>query len=785
MADRKPKFINEYVPFSLLKSVQGRYNLFKRIVIQRIESSKYLIEKTFGVNAEKVVDIFSKAFDASTKDFPLSINFTSLKTPKENTLYNQYITFLWEYYVKDKSKKKTNQKQPEPPKPPGSQNGKEPDGPPEKSTLYEGTKEQDLVSETIDERILKILGITDVFDIDYETYLSLLKEKLVQVSLGKGNLARDEELLLQDEFKRVKGKVGRFKIKKQKINADTITNSGPIRVSTQKYFLASKVTVPEINSSVEAPGDDIKKIIEDIKNSVIKIASLLGSQNKLFQADIDNQRRMRENLSRQQKESGLEKSENKLQKMFSKLFAPVKGILDAIVNWIVMTFLGGMAVKFMKWIGDKKNKDKVDTLFRFLKDWWPALLGAWFLFANPLGKFIRTIIGSIVKLTVRLAKFAIPRVAAFIAANPVTSGIAALAIGSGIGAYASTQQVKKTRDQNKKTDNTVVTPEDTAKNKKGPDATQLLGEQTQSRGFNMFKGGGFIPKRTIAPQSGQIKDIGFAEGGSITDDTGLKVSGAGKDTQLIAAQPGEVVISKPAVDKFGANFFLGLNKAGGGTNIPKMNNNVQLAAGGGMVGASSIMKPTQPIPKNNVNIASSNSHSTRSSTNLNLAKTGENNVSSLPKDSKPKKYSSKSGDSILPLPSTGSIKNIMSTNKNNYNINLNKEKSNNPRGSFMPFAVPVANVINSISKPANVSYYNKFEKKNFNIAPDIKPKYIPEPPTIGGGNIISLPPIKIESKTSGGPSLITSNKQVPDFAVSRSSAHRTNNLQIYGITGVT
>ena len=43
------------------------------------------------------------------------------------------------------------------------------------------------------------------------------------------------------------------------------------------------------------------------------------------------------------------------------------------------------------------------------------------------------------------------------------------------------------------------------------------------------------------------------------------------------------MMSKKAVDKYGANFFLGLNKRAGGTNIPRMVNNIQLARGGGLV----------------------------------------------------------------------------------------------------------------------------------------------------------------------------------------------------------
>ena len=52
---------------------------------------------------------------------------------------------------------------------------------------------------------------------------------------------------------------------------------------------------------------------------------------------------------------------------------------------------------------------------------------------------------------------------------------------------------------------------------------------------------------------------------------------------MIAAQPGEIVMSKSAVEKYGANFFLDLNRKGGGTNIPRMVNNIQLAQGGGII----------------------------------------------------------------------------------------------------------------------------------------------------------------------------------------------------------
>ena len=75
---------------------------------------------------------------------------------------------------------------------------------------------------------------------------------------------------------------------------------------------------------------------------------------------------------------------------------------------------------------------------------------------------------------------------------------------------------------------------------------------------------------------------GYEDGGKIDQTSGERVTGAGPDTQLIAAQPGEFVMSKGAVEKFGVSTMEGMNKAGGGTNKPKPAT-VKSASGGALV----------------------------------------------------------------------------------------------------------------------------------------------------------------------------------------------------------
>ena len=95
-----------------------------------------------------------------------------------------------------------------------------------------------------------------------------------------------------------------------------------------------------------------------------------------------------------------------------------------------------------------------------------------------------------------------------------------------------------------------------------------------------------IPLPKEEPQPTKVS--GMVGGGKVTTNTGSKISSMGSDTQLVALTPGEVVMSKKAVDAYGADTLLGMNADAGGTNRPKMGM-VPGYQGGGMVGASDIV----------------------------------------------------------------------------------------------------------------------------------------------------------------------------------------------------
>ena len=58
-----------------------------------------------------------------------------------------------------------------------------------------------------------------------------------------------------------------------------------------------------------------------------------------------------------------------------KFVSPFQGIVDRILKFILFTLLGRAFTQLIGWFSDPKNKRKVENLSRFIKDWWPSLVG--------------------------------------------------------------------------------------------------------------------------------------------------------------------------------------------------------------------------------------------------------------------------------------------------------------------------------------------------------------------------------------------------------------------------
>lgn len=419
-------------------------------------------------------------------------------------------------------------------------------------TLYEGTRQDDLIDEEVDERILRLLGLEEVFDIDYGTYLTLLKEKMIAVRMAKQELSTEESELLTGEFKRIKGKVGRFKIKKKKI---TIGDQVSPIIKANKLLNLEKIKI----DSEESQGFEgerqskIEKYLTDIISIVKSIKELLIDRNNLAKNIRDSESKRLERGRRESRENKLEKKEkgNKFLKNLKKSL-PRLGIFDRLKKFIVNVLLGKAVLGLLDWLADPKNKGKIDAIGKFLSDWWPALLGAYFFFVNPLGKFIRTIILTLAKYTTMLLTKAIPKLIAFAAKNPLIA-LGALGGAASLGGFVLSQKEENAlieKEADKRNVDKSVVEKELKEARKNPMA--MFGEVV-----GQFSGGGGVP-------------------------------GKGS-TDIIPAMltPGEFVVSKGAVDKIGVDNLMALNEIGGGDNKPKFIKGITYASGGGEIGKNS------------------------------------------------------------------------------------------------------------------------------------------------------------------------------------------------------
>jgi predicted chitinase len=440
--------------------------------------------------------------------------------------------------------------------------------PPKSSALVPvGKKNEDLVDEKIDERILRILGLDDVIDIDYGTYKSLLKEQSVLISTEKSKLPREEEMLIQEEFKRIKSKVGRFKVERKKITADNVRFTKPSNFLRNNFLLKGTSAIPDIKNSEEKKGpiEDIQKALDDILKSIV-------DQDKQDRKNAENERKKKEANKRKGIEEGMEKRFGAVQKIAQKLLSPVKSILDKIIDFFVSMLIGKVIYNLIDWIGKKENQDKLKSVLRFFKDYWPALLSAYFLFGTTLGGFIRTISGILIR-----------GIAQFAAANPLAAGIiAGAAVMTGVGI----NQINQKKDRRE----------------------QLFGKEDQSKPTQKSKEQqtkeGIITSTIEAGSFGAGQMAGLAGGGLLNVrqffDNGGKVSGeSGIDKIPAMLSDGEFVMSRGAVQKFGVNTLESMNAMGGGTNRPRILEGNTYAAGGGLIGnspESKIKNPSRSIP---------------------------------------------------------------------------------------------------------------------------------------------------------------------------------------------
>lgn len=411
-----------------------------------------------------------------------------------------------------------------------------------------GTKGTDLVEEQIDERILAILGLQDAFDFTYEEYLTLLKEKAVAARMTQQEMPTESVELITNELKRVKGKTGKFRVKAKKVNIEKVLNrKSP---SPQKSELdPSKLLPPSLKESKDSQeeqkevqknlldflNNDLLDTLKSINSVVVDILDILKEQREIDKKKTEQERRTAEIEKKKTREAKLE-SQNKKEgtDAVNKITKPFTSFFDTIKNFLMNVLLGS-AINF---------------LLSVIKD--PSII------LTPLKNFANMIIGFLNGIISFMW-------------NMIVSPINFVITGINNGIQGLINQI-----------NNAIRLIPGSKPITAPQLPTVPGPpQIPTFQVQQQEGGG----ETI-----NIGDISLMSGGGVDKKTGVKVSGFGKDTQLTALSPGEVVFSNPAADFWGRDNLLAMNAVGGGTNKPKFGSlGIQAMQGGGVAGGGRII----------------------------------------------------------------------------------------------------------------------------------------------------------------------------------------------------
>jgi len=414
-----------------------------------------------------------------------------------------------------------------------------------------------------------------------------------------GELIVEDNQAMIDRFKERTGRgAGResLKVKKSKIDVKSFKEDflnkkeEPIKADTTGTSSLVPFKPPAPNTLPE--GEEKKeeteglKGIRDVLDDILKVLRLDFKDDRKEARDAQKEAARKKRGEREDKLEGVGKAASGIGKAIQAMVKPFSSIWDIIMNFVKTVILGVLLNKILKWFGNPENQEKIKSLGKFFRDWWPALTTAALLFLTPLGGLVKGVVGLLTAI--------IPKLVMAIAANPWAAAL----MGTGLAIWGVSKLAgggKKKEKQEKmeipEADEEVemsgggmvphvVDAQTSAQNfiQKYNQGGTVMDDQIQNQEqfnvlnpFNIIKllgamnqadegegefGGGFtgrmMERRRTLGESVQ----GFSKGG--------KVPGSGnKDTVPAMLTPGEFVMSKGAVNKYGTDTLENMNAAAG------------------------------------------------------------------------------------------------------------------------------------------------------------------------------------------------------------------------------
>ena len=421
-------------------------------------------------------------------------------------------------------------------------------------------------------KIISDLGIVEPWDIDSdEDYLSGLMEAVNTLSVS--NSSDNRIPILQEEIVRIRrdrksaAPSAGMKATKKKISAEAFKKGSAVggaqKVSANakagSAIVPYKAPTTDLSTDINQPEQSsvgMQSIVQSIADNVDSIYQTLIDQIQSDNKNSKKDSKKAEQDKRNLRESFLEsKAFKNFGKVAQKVLAPVKSMFDRIIGFLTTLIMGRIVMKFLNWWQDPKNKEKVTSILKFIKDWWPALTAAVLLFGTSFGR-----ISSV--LLVQMTTVWIPKMLMAIGSLMSNPWIAAAVLAAG-GIYAIGKMVGKDKVVENETaranaSRTALESAESTKDLSAGDREALV-QGTRPRDAG---GGGSLnnmPDQFNDPLGLRNDPLGFNEGGSVTGPSGI-------DKVPARLTAGEFVMSKGAVNRWGSGTFAAMNAFGGGKN---------------------------------------------------------------------------------------------------------------------------------------------------------------------------------------------------------------------------
>ena len=499
-----------------------------------------------------------------------------------------------------------------------------------------------MASKTLDPiDILLELGI-DLDDLSEQDYLSALMEAIATIEFQTKGKGDERSAALREEVIKIRKGKRKPQAKTTKISADMLRPSPKLMGAADKINPYKLLPQDQEGSTKQPEQDSIVKILTDISESVKSILYSLKASNNISKNLAEDERKRRETKKRTGAENKLEKKRFEgLKKIGNKLIQPIKGPLDALFNFLKNVILGRVVIGIIDWLGNPENQKKLESLIRFFKDWWPTIVTAVLLFGTGLGGLLKSIVGITFKFIPKLLgllpgllkflKSPMGRIAglavagAGLAGRMMDGGEDDVDLTKGDAPAQTTPATQTTPAAPAQTETPAAqTPPAASAQAETPAPAPQMGGKTpyerateagyevlnaadgliiyQKDGQTRTKTGTFrvqgatteerfndyfsTPRdkflrregeRGFDPATAKVPTLKLKGGGQVPG------GGPNKDTVPAMLAPGEFVMSRGAVQKYGSSTLASMNAAGGGTNLPERVNGITYAAGGGMV----------------------------------------------------------------------------------------------------------------------------------------------------------------------------------------------------------